>query len=92
MTTAQAFNLIRAVADPWPNAFLKTGLGRVNVPWALPCDHPCQPGAFRASREGVLLGFADGALRINVLDQDGSRLERPTEQAAVLRGLGLPEA
>lgn len=91
MTAGEAFNQIRAVADPWPNAFLETAEGTVKVAWALPTELPCPEGAFRLSREGVLLGFADGALRIHTLRLEGARLERPSEQAAALRRLGVPE-
>ncbi len=92
MTAAEAFNLVRAVADPWPNAFLKTGRGAVKVPWALPSAATCPPGCLRSTAEGVLVGFADGALRVVTLRADGERIERPSEQAALLRALGLPEA
>jgi methionyl-tRNA formyltransferase len=92
MTTAEAFNQIRAVADPWPNAFLETESGMVKVAWALPSLEPCPPGRFRMSREGLLLGFADGALRLHTLKARGLRLERPSEQEDLLRGLGLLEA
>ena len=92
MTAQEAFNQIRAVADPWPNAFLQTGRGVVRVAWALPCEAPCPRGHFRETREGVLLGFADGALRIAASRKDGARSERPSEHAAWLRELGIPEA
>jgi methionyl-tRNA formyltransferase len=92
MSTQEAFNQIRAVADPWPNAFLESAGGLVKIAWALPSSEACQPGRFRATREGVLLGFSDGALRLQVLKHQGLRLERPTEQADLLRGLGIPEA
>ncbi|HET8715195.1 MAG TPA: formyltransferase family protein [Holophagaceae bacterium] len=92
MPAQEAFNQIRAVADPWPNAFLETPLGQVKVAWALPSEAPCPAGSFRETREGVLLGFADGALRLGALRRDGLRSERPTEHAAWLRALGLPEA
>ena len=92
MTAQEAFNQIRAVADPWPNAFLRTGLGEVRLPWALPCAEPCPPGHFKETREGILLGFKRGALRVVALRKDGVRSERPTEHAAWLRALGLPEA
>jgi methionyl-tRNA formyltransferase len=91
MTAGEAFNQIRAVADPWPNAFLETPLGTVKVAWALPSADRCPPGHFRATREGLLLGFADGALRLHALKHHGLRLERPSEQAERLRALGLPE-
>ncbi|WP_257311807.1 formyltransferase family protein [Geothrix fuzhouensis] len=91
MSVGAAFNQIRAVADPWPNAFVETAEGTLKVAWALPTELPCPQGCFRTSREGVLLGFADGALRILTLRTDGARLERPTEQATALRLLGLPE-
>lgn len=92
MTVQEAFNQIRAVADPWPNAFLETPLGQLKVAWALPCAAPCPPGHFRATPEGVLLGFADGSLRIVALRKEGNRSERPTEQAAWLRELDMPES
>ncbi len=86
------FNLIRAVADPWPNAFIQTPAGKVQVSWALPASAPCPPGHFRETAEGVLLGFTDGALRVHALRRDGVRSERPTVHALWLRELGLPEA
>lgn len=92
MTAQEAFNQIRAVADPWPNAFLRTERGEAKVPWALPCAGACPPGHFKETHEGVLLGFAGGALRIAALRMKGLRSERPTEHAAWLRELGLPEA
>jgi methionyl-tRNA formyltransferase len=92
MTVAEAFNQIRAVADPWPNAFLETTAGTVKVAWALPSPEPCPPGRFRPTREGLLLGFADGALRLHVLKAKGFRVERPSEQSELLLGLGLSEA
>jgi methionyl-tRNA formyltransferase len=90
MTVQEAFNQIRAVADPWPNAFLETATGMVKIPWALPSTEPCPRGCFRETREGLLLGFADGALRVHALKQDGLRLERPSAQAECLERLGVP--
>ena len=88
----EAFNLIRAVADPWPNAFLETPAGRLLVPWALPAAEPCPPGHFRETAEGVLLGFQDGALRLHALRRDGVRSDRPTEHGAWLEESGIPRA
>lgn len=92
MTVLEAFNQIRAVADPWPNAFLETDRGTVKVAWALPSALPCPAGHFRLAPEGVLLGFADGALALRALRVEGERAERPTEQVRALRTLGVPEA
>lgn len=92
MTAQEAFNQIRAVADPWPNAFLETGTGRLKVAWALPTALPCPAGHARVTDEGALLGFADGALRLIALRRDSHRSERPTEHRAWLRELGIPEA
>lgn len=89
---AEAFNQIRAVADPWPNAFLETPLGRLKVAWALPTALPCPAGCFRQSGEGTLLGFQDGALLLHALRRGDLRTERPTEHAAWLREAGIPEA
>jgi methionyl-tRNA formyltransferase len=91
MSVREAFNQIRAVADPWPNAFLETAAGTVKVAWALPSQKPCPPGHFQADQEGLLVGFADGALRLHTLKERGLRVERPSEQAELLRGLGIPE-
>ncbi len=92
MSVQEAFNQIRAVADPWPNAYLETALGQVKVAWALPSALPCPSGHFRISDEGVLLGFTDGAFILHALRRKGARSERPTEHAAWLRELGFTEA
>lgn len=92
MEAAEAFNQIRAVADPWPNAFLETERGRLHVPWALPSALPCPAGCFRRTGEGVLLGFRDGALLVHVLRREQQRSQRPTDHAAWLDDLGITEA
>jgi methionyl-tRNA formyltransferase len=92
MTAGEAFNQIRAVADPWPNAFLETPSGTLKVAWALPSDEPCPPGRFRVTREGLLLGFADGALRLHALRRGAHRSERPSEHAQWLAEQGFLKA
>jgi methionyl-tRNA formyltransferase len=92
MPVQEAFNQIRAVADPWPNAFLETAAGTLKVAWALPTAAQCPVGRFRATREGVLLGFTDGALRLHALRKQGLRSERPSDHTAWLADLGLREA
>lgn len=92
MTAREAFNQVRAVADPWPNAFLETPRGIVKVPWALPSPEACPAGHIRATGSGVLLGFAEGALRLVALRRRGETTLRPSEQLAWLTELGLPEA
>ncbi len=91
MGVQDAFNQIRAVADPWPNAFLRTEVGTLRIPWALPAGRDCAPGHFRTTPEGVLLGFQGGALTLHALRREDLRSERPTEHAAWLRWLGVPE-
>ncbi len=91
MSVQEAFNQIRAVADPWPNAFLETPGGVLKVAWALPSGEACPVGQFRATREGVLLGFSDGALRLQALRKGAHRSERPSEHADWLAELGIPE-
>ena len=91
MTALEAFNQVRAVADPWPNAFLETEHGQLKLSWALPSDTPCPAGAFRQSPEGVLLGFADGSLRVHAMRHHGIRSERPTDHALWLKKLDIPE-
>ena len=92
MTATEAFNLVRAVADPWPNAFLRIGDMRILVPWATPSGIPCPQGRYRITPEGVLVGFSDGSLRISALRVEGDRIERSTEQAQLLAASGLPTA
>jgi len=90
MSAREAFNQIRAVADPWPNAFLESPLGVLKVAWALPSQQACPAGQFRSTQEGVLLGFSDGALRLQALRRGAHRSERPSEHAQWLRELGFP--
>jgi methionyl-tRNA formyltransferase len=90
MSVQEAFNQIRAVADPWPNAFLETPKGTLKVAWALPSQESCPPGQFGHTREGVLLGFSDGALRLHALRKGAHRSERPSDHALWLRELGVP--
>ena len=92
MTAQEAFNQIRAVADPWPNAYLETDQGTVKVAWALPGGETCPAGHFRLTPEGVLLGFSEGALALRALRVEGVRLERPTDHVSALRQLGVPQA
>ena len=92
MGAGEAFDLVRALADPWPNAFLRLPGGEVDLAWALPSSEPCPAGHFRSTRAGVLLGFEGGALALRVLKHEGARVERPTEQAALLERLGLARA
>jgi methionyl-tRNA formyltransferase len=91
MNAREAFNQIRAVADPWPNAFLRRGEDILKVAWALPSEVPCSAGCFRETGEGVLLGFAEGALRLHALRWRGQRSERPSDHAQWLRALDIPE-
>jgi methionyl-tRNA formyltransferase len=67
-TTAQIFNLIRAVTDPYPGAFTDVGPARLRVWWAEP-DSPAARG--RRGAPGEILSLAplvvatvDGALEL----------------------------
>jgi len=91
MTALEAFNQIRAVADPWPNAFLETGSGIIKIPWALPHEGHCAPGAFRRSQDGVLLGFADAPLRLVELKFGTERSKDPRDHAEWLKRAGIGE-
>jgi methionyl-tRNA formyltransferase len=92
MSVGTAFDQIRAVADPWPNAFLETARGTVKVAWAIPSTMACPQGSFRVCADGVLLGFDGGAIRVHALRRAGVRSERPTEHASWLRELGINES
>lgn len=67
-TSAQIFNLVRAVTDPYPGAFTDAGAARLMVWWAEP-DSPAARG--RRGRPGEILSLAplvvatgDGALEL----------------------------
>lgn len=92
MSVQEAFNQVRAVADPWPNAFLQTGERMVRIPWALPSASACPQGHFRLTSEGILLGFADGALRLCAMRLEDCRSERPSDHRRWLQTLDIPEA
>jgi methionyl-tRNA formyltransferase len=91
MTTQEAFNQIRAVADPWPNAFIEDTGGSVKIPWALPCDGHCAPGRFKQASGEILLGFADGPLRLVTLKKGTESSNDPNVQARWLEGIGVKE-
>ena len=67
-TSAQIFNLVRAVTDPYPGAFTDVGAARLMVWWAEP-DSPAARG--RRGRPGEVLSLdplvvatGDGALEL----------------------------
>jgi methionyl-tRNA formyltransferase len=75
-TSAQIFNLIRAVTDPYPGAFTDTGGARLMVWWAEP-DPPATRG--RRGRPGEILSVAplviaarDGALELTKTEWRGA--------------------
>ncbi|HNX95756.1 MAG TPA: formyltransferase family protein [Holophaga sp.] len=92
MSVQEAFNQIRAVADPWPNAFLENARGVLKVAWAIPSHEACPPGHWRDTGEGLVLGFADGALRIVALRWQEERSERPSDHAAWLNAMDISQA
>jgi len=91
MTAQEAFNQIRAVADPWPNAFFVGEHGDIKIPWALPCNARCLPGYFRRVSDGIILGFSDGPLRLVTLKNGAERSDDPNVQALWLRNIGIEE-
>jgi methionyl-tRNA formyltransferase len=92
MTAQEAFNQIRAVADPWPNAFIEGNGGVVKVSWALPSGSSCPRGRFRRTGEGVLLGFADAPLLLATLKNGAEKSDDPETQAEWLRAIGVGDA
>ena len=91
MTALEAFNQIRAVADPWPNAFLVGKHGNIKIPWALPHQGRCSPGHFKRTADGVMFGFADAPLLLATLKKDAERSDDPDVHAEWLRGAGIEE-
>ena len=75
-TSAQIFNLIRAVTDPYPGAFTEVGRARLMVWWAEP-DSPAVQG--RRGKPGEVLSVdplvmatADGALELTKIEWRGA--------------------
>ncbi|HTQ29817.1 MAG TPA: formyltransferase [Opitutaceae bacterium] len=75
-TSAQIFNLIRAVTDPYPGAFTDVGPARLMVWWAEP-DSPAARG--RQGRPGEILSLVplvvatgDGALELTRTEWRGA--------------------
>ena len=67
-TSAQIFNLIRAVTDPYPGAFTDVGPARLMVWWAEPDSHATRgrhghPGEV-LSLSPLVIATADGALEL----------------------------
>ena len=91
MTAREAFNQIRAVADPWPNAFIAGKYGNIKIPWALPHGGQCAPSRFKRVENGILLGFADAPLKLVTLKNEAERSDDPDIQAKWLADIGLEE-
>ena len=78
-TSAQIFNLIRAVTDPYPGAFIDVGEARLMVWWAEP-DSPAARG--RSGRPGEVLSVAplviataDGAFELTKTEWRGGPVQ-----------------
>lgn len=74
-TSAQIFNLIRAVTDPYPGAFTDIGPARLMVWWAEPgivatCGRRGAPGEI-LSLEPFVVATADGALELTKTEWRG---------------------
>jgi len=91
MTAQEAFNQIRAVADPWPNAFIAGEHGNIKIPWAMPHSGHCTQGKFRRTNAGILLGFTDAPLRLITLKNSSERSDDPDIQTQWLREIGIEE-
>ncbi|MDR0498977.1 MAG: hypothetical protein LBH03_04500, partial [Holophagales bacterium] len=91
MTSREAFNQIRAVADPWPNAFITGEHGSIKISWALPHNAQCLPGHFKRVSDGILLGFADAPLRLVTLKNGAEPSNDPNIQVLWLKNVGIKE-
>ena len=93
MTARLAFNEIRAVAEPWPTAYLKGKGHTLYIPWAIPSDDSCPAGHYRLHEQTCLLGFQEGALALHRvhLNQEKTSVD-PLKHAAWLDLLGIPSA
>jgi methionyl-tRNA formyltransferase len=75
-TTRQIFNLIRAVTDPYPGAFVDVGAARLMVWWAEP-DSAATVGRRGAAGEvlsvsPLVVATADGALELTRTEWRGA--------------------
>ena len=93
MTAQQAFNEIRAVAEPWPTAFIKEKGRTLYIPWAIPSSHSCPVGHYRIHEGTCLLGFREGALALHRLRLDPEKTSvDPQKHAEWMHLLGIPSA
>jgi methionyl-tRNA formyltransferase len=76
-TSAQIFNLIRAVTDPYPGAFTDVGVARLMVWWAEPNSAAAQAGSGSPgevlSLDPLVVATADGALELIRTEWRGSQ-------------------
>ncbi|MCL1909047.1 MAG: hypothetical protein FWG12_06750 [Holophagaceae bacterium] len=91
MTAQVAFNQIRAVADPWPNAYIEIENEPIRIPWAVPHSGECRAGHIKLTEDKLLLGFADAPLRLLELKRGNERSIDPSIMADWLKGIGLQE-
>ena len=71
-TSAQIFNLIRAVTDPYPGAFTDVGTARLMVWWAEPvADKRGKPGEI-LSTAPLVVATGDGALELTRTEWRGT--------------------
>jgi methionyl-tRNA formyltransferase len=86
-TAAELERRIRALT-PHIGAYLELRGGeRLGIKAAEPVASEAEPGALRASGSELLLGTADGALRLTLVQPPGGR---PMAADAYLRGHGVP--
>lgn len=88
-TSAQVFNLVRAVTDPYPGAFTDVGPSRLMVWWAEPGSAAARG---RRGRPGEVLGVSplvvatgDGALELTKIEWRGGAV-------TLVAGMSLPGA
>ena len=71
-STAEIFNLIRAVTDPYPGAFTESGGARLMVWWAEPTANQVgKPGEILAC-DPLIIATGDGALHLTRTEWRGS--------------------
>ncbi len=79
-TAAEIVNFVRAM-NPWPSAYFLSRFGRVKVMKAEAVDASGEAGSvlYCDKKNGLVVAGRDGAVRLSVIQPEGSRVMKDTE-------------
>ncbi len=77
-SSAEIFNLIRAVTDPYPGAFCESGGAKLMVWWAEPAPEKSGTPGKILSLDPLVIATGDGALQLTRIEWRGIPAHQPT--------------